>query len=66
MTKEEIANKMKADFNKDIVDLFMGETIAYDDKGNRVPLCIIPPASRVECVEYKNFSFKDLINVFNE
>lgn len=60
MTKEDIADKMKADFNKDIVDLFMGKTIVYDDTGNRVSLCDVPLGSRVEYVEYKDFSFKDL------
>lgn len=55
---------MKADFNKDVVDLFMEETIVYDDKGNRVPLCDIPPASRGEYVEYKDFSFEELKKAF--
>ena len=66
MTKEEIADKMKADFNKDIVDLFVGETIVYDDKGNRVPFCDVPPASRVEYVKYKDFSFEDLKKAFED
>lgn len=47
------------EFEKSLTNLLIGEPVVFDDKGNMVKLCDIPPAYRIEYIEYKDFTFEE-------
>ena len=53
-------SKRAEEFEKIFNKLLVGDPIIFDDKGNLVEVCDILPATCVECIEYKKFTFEDL------
>ena len=49
--------------DKDIVDLLSGDTIVYDENGNRVPLSKVPPCN---IINETNITLKELMEAFGE
>lgn len=64
--EEKQRDKIKSKLKKDLIDTFMGQTIIYDDEGNRVKLCDVPPAYRIEYIEYKDFTFEEYKKAFEK
>ena len=59
-------SKKTEELEESLTDLLIGKPIVFDDKGNMVKLCDIPPASRIEYIEYKDFTFEDLKEAIKE
>ena len=54
------------EFEKSLTNLLIGEPVVFDNKGNMVKLCDIPPAYRIEYIECKDFTFEELKKAFED
>ena len=54
------------ELEKSLTDFLIGNPVIFDDKGNPVKLCDIPPTYRIEYIECKNFTFNDLRQLWIE
>lgn len=59
-------SKRAEEFEKSFNKLLAGDSIIFDDKGNLVEVCDIPPTTCIECIEYKKFTFEDLKKAFED